>query len=297
VVDRVRQGLVLVGADRGGSRAGSGSGFMLDRDGRILTSRDLVAGARSLSVRAEGANGDIATELVGTDRATDLALLKISRGDAANLEPLKAGDDSSVRVGEPVVTVGAPFWLDGASSAGIVSALEHPVQAAGGRLVDGALETDAAVERGNAGGPLVDGTAHVVGVNLHGTAGGRHGYAIPIGTAQQVAAAIEQRGGDLSSPALGLGTATLTPGLAETLGLTVEHGLLVRTVAPGSPAARAGLRPARADGGPGDVITTVAGKDVRTPHDIAVVLAGYKKGRVVLGIERRGKVLSLRLSP
>ncbi len=211
---------------------------MIDSAGYIVTARHLVAHAGSIAVRAEGANGPIRAELVGSDPSTDIAVLKIPRDDARALQPLRlAAEGDGVRVGEPVVAVGTPFGLGGTVTAGVVSALDQSVGS-----FDGAIQTDAGTGPGNAGGPLVDSGGNVVGVNLAGR--GSTGYAVPADTARDVIDKA-QSDGDLHVPYLGMATAPLTPGLAELLGLDVEHGLLVQSVTAGGPADRAGLRGAR----------------------------------------------------
>ena len=293
VVDRVREGLALVTA--GGSRAGSGTGFMIDTSGHILTTRDLVARARRIEVRAEGANGPIRAELVGSDPSTDLALLKISRDDARALLPLRLrSDDENVRVGEPVVAVGTPFGLGGTVTAGVVSALDRELVEPGSVRIDGAIQTDAATGPGNAGGPLVDGSGNVIGLNLPGRGGA--GFGVPIDTVKQVTDTIESQG-SIHPPYLGMATVPLTPGLAELLGLDVEHGLLVRSVAPGGPADRAGLRGARPGNPAGDVVVAIAGQAPREPRDAVRAVLRRKPGQTVeVQVLRGRRKLSLRLT-
>jgi S1-C subfamily serine protease len=293
VVDRVRQGLALITAVRpvGGASA---SGFMIDADGDILTTRDVVLHARRIAVRAEGAAGPIRAELQGTDPSTDLALLKISRDDARALVPLRAVSDiADVNVGEAVVAVGTPFGLGGTVTAGVVSAFDQEVVTPGGQRIDGAIQTDAATGPGNAGGPLVDGSGNVVGVNLRGRTSG--GFAVPIDTAKEVADTIKSQG-SIHPPYLGMATAQLTPGLAELLGLNVEHGLLVRSVAPGGPAERAGIRGARPGQPASDVVVAVAGQAVREPRDAVRAVLNRRPGRtVVVQVQRGHRRLQLKL--
>jgi S1-C subfamily serine protease len=298
LVDRVRGGLVLVTADRGGRGGRSGSGFMVDEEGFLVTSRDVVAGAQSVAVQAEGASGPIAAEVVGTDPATDVALLKIPRDDADALRPLKLGDDPTVRVGEPVVAVGAPFGLEGTVTAGIVSALDRTVESPGAFTIEGAIQIDAAISAGNSGGPLIDTDARVIGVNTRvrspGDAG--LGFALPIDTAEEVVESIREHG-DVDTPFIGAATVPVSPGLAGVLALSVEHGLLVRSVTPGSPAARAGLRAARPGRPGGDVIVSVDGQAVREPRDAALAVQDRKAGdRVTLEIVRGRRRQRLRLT-
>jgi S1-C subfamily serine protease len=284
LVDRVRGGVVLVTVDRRGRRDGSGSGFMVDQGGFLVTSQHLVARARSVAVQAEGASGPIVAEVVGADPATDIALLKIPRGDAEALEPLRLGDDAGVRVGEPVVAVGAPFGLEGSVTSGIVSALDRTPRAPNGFTIEGAIEIDAAIGAGNAGGPLIDADGRVIGVNTPSRSGA--GFAVPIDTAEEVVESIKEDG-DVDTPFLGVATVPVTPGLAGVLALSVEHGLLVRSVAPGSPADAAGLRPARRGRAGGDVIVAVDRQAVREPRDARLAIEDRKAGdRVTLEVVR-----------
>jgi S1-C subfamily serine protease len=300
LVERVRDGVVLVTADRG--RGGStGSGFMVDQAGFLVTNQHVVAGARSVAVQAEGASGPIAAEVLGADPATDVALLKIPRDDAGALEPLRLGDDGSVRVGEPVIAIGAPFGLEGTVTSGIVSALDRIVTAPNGFTIEGAIQTDAAINPGNSGGPLIDSDGTVIGVNSQiRAAGGRGngglGFAVPIDTVEEVVESIREKGG-VDTPFIGVATVPVSPVLAGVLGLSVEHGLLVRSVEPGSPADRAGLRAARRGRPGGDVIVSVDGQAVREPRDAALAIEDREAGdRVALEIVRGRRRTRLRLT-
>jgi S1-C subfamily serine protease len=294
IVERVRPGLVLVTTMRGGDGA-SGSGFMIDGAGLILTNRHLVSRRGVILVRAEGASGGIRAELLGTDPATDLALLKIPRDDARAIEPLRmVTDDADIRVGEPVVAVGTPFGLGGTVTSGVVSALDRETVAPGGRMLDGLIQTDSVIGSGNTGGPLVDGGGNVIGVNVEGGRG--QGFAVPITTAREVADAIESSG-SIRTPYLGIAGVVLTPGLAELLGLDVEHGLLVRSVAPDGPAAAAGIRGARPGRPAGDVVLAVDGQAVREPRDVQRAVLDRKPGETVeLQVARGRRKLRLELT-
>jgi S1-C subfamily serine protease len=287
-VDRVRPGMALVTASHGSS----GSGFMIDSAGHILTTRRLVANRGSIVVRAEGANGPIRAEIVGSDPSTDIAVLKIPRDDARELQPLRlAADGDAIRVGEPVAAVGTPFGLGGTVTAGVVSALD---QKAGRLPIDGTTRTDAATGPGNAGGPLVDASGTVVGLNLDG--GDSNGYAVPSDTVRAVVDKIESDG-TLHVPYLGMTTAPLTPGLAELLGLDVEHGLVVQSVAPGGPADRAGLVGASPGHPAGDVVTAIDREQVRVPRDANEAVSDRKPGqRVLIQLVRGHKQLRVRLT-
>ena len=295
VVDRVREGLVLVTA-AAGPRGASGSGFMIDGAGLILTSRRLVARASRVAVRAEGADGAIRAEVLGADPATEIALLKIPRDDAHAIEPLRLpADEPTVRVGEPVVAVGTPFGLGGTITAGVVSALNQELVTQGGAAIDGAIQTDATTGPGNAGGPLVDGGGNVIGVSVEGR-GGDAGYAIPVETAREVAEMIESEG-QIRTPYLGMATVPLTPGLAGLLGLDIEHGLLVRSVTAGGPAAGAGVRGAAPGRPAGDVIVAIDGQAVREPRDAQRAVLDRRPGqRAEVEVVRGRRKLRLELT-
>jgi S1-C subfamily serine protease len=296
LVERVRDGVVLVTVERG-RRGVTGSGFMVDDEGFLVTNEHVVAGGGSVSIQAEGASGPIAAEVVGADPATDVALLKIPRDDAGALEPLRLGDDGSVRVGEPVIAVGAPFGLEGTVTAGIVSALDRNLRAPSGFTIDGAIQTDAPIDRGNSGGPLIDADAKVIGINSRVRAGGgRLGYAVPIDTAEEVVEAMRENGA-VRTPFIGVATVPVSPVLAGVLGLSAEHGLLVRSVAPGGPADRAGLRAAGPGRAGGDVIVSVDGQAVREPRDTAVAVEDREAGdRISIEIVRGRRRVRLRLT-
>jgi putative serine protease PepD len=180
---------------RTGSGGSSGSGFVFDDRGHIVTNSHVVAGTGSVSV--VGADGRrLVAEVVGTDPASDIAVLRVS--PSAALRPLAASDPATVRVGEPVLAVGSPLGLSGTVTAGIVSALDREVRL-GGSTRQTAVQTDASINPGNSGGPLVNARGEVVGVNtaiatLEGGGSIGIGFAVPIGRAQQVAAGIIGRG-------------------------------------------------------------------------------------------------------
>jgi serine protease Do len=297
VVERVRPGLALVTASHGRDGA-TGSGFMIDSAGFIVTASHLVADARDIAVQAEGASGPIRAELVGADPSTGVALLKIPRDDARALQPLRLpSDGEGLRVGEPVVAVGTPFGLGGTVTAGVVSALNQELVAPGGLTIDGVIQTDAPTGPGNAGGPLVDGSGNVAGVNLQGRGSApTSGYAVPADTAADVVDTIKSDG-DVSAPYIGMASVPLTPGLAELLGLDVEHGLLVRSVVGGGPADRAGLRGAAPGRPAGDVVVAIDGQGVRTPRDAQKAVIDRKPGdRVEVQLVRGRRKLRLKLT-
>ena len=170
----------------------TGSGFVLDDEGHIVTNAHVVEGASSLSVRF--ADGDeVAATLVGTDPSTDLAVIDVDV-PASELTPLSFADESTVEVGDSVVAIGSPFGLESTVTAGIVSALDRTIEAPNGYAIDGAIQTDAAINHGNSGGPLLDASGAVIGVNaqIASESGGNDGvgFAIGVDTVKSVATAL-----------------------------------------------------------------------------------------------------------
>ncbi len=222
---------------------GAGSGFVIDPRGYILSNAHVLQGAQTIEVTL-GDQSRHPAKLVGADLRNDIALLKIEpRG--RKLAALPLGDSRSLRVGQRVLAIGNPFGFQSTLTTGVVSALGRTVQTGEQTFIDEAIQTDAAINRGNSGGPLLDSHGRVIGINTAifaptGTTAGI-GFAIPIHTAKQIADDIIQEG-RVRRAFLGVDTTALFPGLAEALGLPVEEGLLVERVVPGSPAARAGLR-------------------------------------------------------
>ena len=292
------------GDDEHLQRAG-GSGFIISPDGYILTNNHVIDGATKVEVHygadADGNGGHtVPAKIIGRDPATDIALLKVPSGDARTIEPLRLGESRTVRVGESVIAIGVPFGLEGTVTAGIVSALDRQLEAPNGFVIDGAIQTDAAINPGNSGGPLIDTNGRVIGVNSQirtGAGGGSVGlgFAVPVDTVKEVVSAIREEG-RVNTPYVGVVTAPVSPGLAQVLGLAVEHGLLVRAVDPGSPADRAGIRPFDRFRGTGDVITAVDGDPVRQPRDAGRALTDRQAGdRIAIQLVRGRRQLTLEL--
>jgi S1-C subfamily serine protease len=181
--------------EQSGGQTASGSGFVYDKQGHIITNEHVVDGASSVSVRI-GENGRlIPAQVVGADTSTDIAVLKVDPGQAGSLQPLQTGSSSSAQVGQSVIAIGSPFGLQGTLTSGIVSALNRQIQSPGGTAISGALQTDAAINPGNSGGPLLDEDGRVIGINAQiasesGSSSGV-GFAIPIDTIKQIVPRIE----------------------------------------------------------------------------------------------------------
>jgi S1-C subfamily serine protease len=282
-----------------------GSGFVIDKEGHILTNYHVVQGAEKVKVSfSNGASLD--AKIVGTDPSTDLAVIKVNAPERA-LKPLQLGDSDTVQVGDPVVAIGNPFGLSRTATAGIVSALQRPITAPNNFTIDHAIQTDAALNHGNSGGPLLDARGEVIGVNSQIDTGGTNqgnvgiGFAIPINTAKNVVAQI-LNSGKVEHAFLGIGPQQITPELARIFNLPVDHGLLVADVRAGTGAAKAGLKGGTTEvqvAGEGyrvggDVIVRADGKPTNTAAQLRDILAGRKPGdKVKLDVYRGSKQLSV----
>jgi putative serine protease PepD len=190
----VKDGVVFVQAGQA-----TGSGFVIDDDGHIVTNEHVVDGSSSFQVRVGENSQALPATLVGADASTDLAVLKIDPAQAGDLHPLELADADSVDVGETVVALGSPFGLQSTLTSGIVSALDRSIQSPGGQMIEGVVQTDAAINPGNSGGPLIDLDGRVVGVNaqIASQSGGNTGvgFAISITTVKQVVPKLKAGGG------------------------------------------------------------------------------------------------------
>jgi S1-C subfamily serine protease len=287
----------------GGSGGGTatGTGFVIDHAGHILTNAHVVNGASKIEVTLgrKDTSSPISATVVGKDPSTDIAVLKVN-APANELHPLPLGDSSQVNVGDPVVAIGNPFGLDRTVTAGIVSALQRQIQAPNNFTIDNVIQTDAAINPGNSGGPLLDANGRVIGINsqIESQSGGNVGigFAIPINTARSDAQQILTTG-SVQHAYLGISGTDLTPQLADVLNLPVKNGALVQSVVPGSPAAKAGIKGGTATvsingqqvRAGGDIITAVDGKTVRSMQDVVNDVAAKKPGDTVsLTLERHG---------
>ena len=251
----------------------TGSGFVIDDEGHVVTNQHVVGSASQVTVvSAEGDEYD--AEVVGTDASTDIALLDLE--DGADLPVLRLGSTESLSVGDLVIAIGSPFGLQGTVTSGIVSGLDREIQAPDGRFViDGAIQTDAALNSGNSGGPLLDGQGNVVGVNsqIESSTGGNVGvgYAVPVETVKNV---VEQLLADGTAEHGYLGVQLGDPG--------DEEGVPVAEVVAGGPAAEGGLRA-------GDRIVRIAGAEVDAVADVRTAVGERKPGdRIEVEVRRNG---------
>jgi S1-C subfamily serine protease len=272
---------------RGAQGAGTGTAWLYDKQGHLVTNEHVISGGTDIALRI-GESDLVPAKVVGEDPSTDLAVLKADPQALGGGDPLRLGDASKVFVGQPVVAIGNPFGLVGTVTTGIVSAKARTLEAPDGYPIANAIQTDAAINPGNSGGPLVDLDGKVIGVNSQIATGGAGqsagiGFAVPVDTVQQVARQLIDHG-RVDRAYLGVSTVALTPELAQRLGLSVESGALVMEVAGGGPAAQAGLRGAGSDAASGalvaggDVITQIDGKKVAGPTDVAQII-GAKTSR------------------
>jgi putative serine protease PepD len=287
--DRVRGGVVYVEVRSGGQgpfgeqQGGSGSGFVLDREGHIVTNQHVVADADRVRVRIGDSRDLIDARVTGTDPSSDLAVLQVDADEVDDLRPLQLGSSEAVDVGDPAIAIGSPFGLEGTLTTGVISADGRPITAPNNFTIEGALQTDAAINPGNSGGPLLDAAGRVVGINAQIAANESRtnsgvGFAIPIDTAKEVIPAL-QRGETIRRPYLGVTTAQLDDG----------DGALVADVVDGGPAARAGVRR-------GDRILSVGGEEIRESADVAAAISDRRVGeRVEVVVQRGGQRETLRV--
>jgi S1-C subfamily serine protease len=274
---------------------GQGSGFVIDKDGHILTNYHVIADARQVEVTMHNRKKYKAT-VVGTDAAHDLAVIQIK---ATDLVPAVLGDSRNLQVGQKVYAIGNPFGLAGTMTRGIVSSI-RPVREPNGATIDEAIQTDAAINPGNSGGPLMNWHGEVIGINtmILSSVGQNAGigFAIPINTAKAVLNDLMTLG-RVRRPALGVRTIPITPELANEIGLAADYGLLIIDVTPGSSAEQAGLRGGseRAYLGNipimlgGDLIIAIDGQKVEDENDLSQMMNNHRAGDTVRITIYRGK--------
>jgi S1-C subfamily serine protease len=274
-------------------RQALGSGFVIDKAGYVVTNYHVVEGAKQVEVSFSN-NESVKARVVGSDPSTDLAVLQV-KVSARALTPLPLGNSDSVRVGDSVVAIGNPFGLDRTVTAGIVSALQRPIQAPNGYTIDHVIQTDAALNHGNSGGPLLSSAGQVVGVNSQIETGGTGsegnvgiGFAIPSNTVKTVVAQLIKNG-KVEHAYLGISAHAITPALARVFRLPVKEGLLVEGVRSGSGAAKAGIEAGTTQvvlAGEsytlgGDVILRADGVRVSSLDHLRDVIAGKKPGDTI----------------
>jgi S1-C subfamily serine protease len=265
---------------------GLGSGFIVDPRGYILTNHHVVEGAEQIKVTLSDERSFRAT-LVGADRFTDLAVLKI---DGKGFPTLSLGDSGRLGTGETVVAIGSPLWIEGGPTVttGVISALGRSMEEPGLPILHNLIQTDAAINPGNSGGPLLNLAGQVIGINT-ATIPSAHGigFAITVDTAKPVLRELIASG-QVLRPSLGIVAVSLTPQVAYANDLPIERGALILRLEGNGAAAEAGFQP-------GDVVTSVAGRPVRNLHDLHDLLFRRRPGDVVeVTLWRQGRVLTLR---
>jgi putative serine protease PepD len=258
------------------TQTGSGTGFLVDSNGTIVTNAHVVGDSQQVRVRFEDGGDLHDAQVLGVDASVDIAVLKVDADAAKGVRPLQLADSDSVQVGDSAVAIGYPLGLDRTATAGIISGLKRKIESPNGFSIDKVIQTDAPINPGNSGGPLLDATGRVVGVNSQiATAGGSQGsvgigFAIPANTVKEVLPQLE-RGAAPEHAYLGLSTTDAPNGGAQ-----------IAQATPGGPAEQAGLTE-------GDVVTKVDGESVQTPDDVAQAIEDNKPGdRVDVTVQRGG---------
>jgi len=288
------------------TRGSSGSGFVWDTEGHIVTNNHVVEGARRIEVSfADDTTAE--AELVGADADNDLAVIKVD-ARASQLKPVELGDSDALRVGQRAIAIGNPFGLEQTMTTGIVSALGRMLRQQSGFSLPQLIQTDAAINPGNSGGPLLDSHGRVIGVTTlifsNSGANAGVGFAVPVDTVKRVVPPLISTG-RYADPWLGIQGTSITSLLAEELDLTVDQGVLVQAVVQGGPAAKAELR-----GGSrqtsfegtlmttdGDIIVAIDGASVQEMDDLIVYLAARSVGqRVTLTVLRDGRRQRIRVT-
>ena len=258
------------------TNSGSGTGFVVDANGTLVTNAHVVGDASRVQIQFSDDRTATAT-VRGVDRSSDLAVLNVDTSQTGRLHALEFADSSTVRTGQLAVAIGSPFALPQTATAGIVSGTGRHIQAPDGFQIDSVIQTDAPINPGNSGGPLLDANGRVIGINSQIETGGSGngnvgiGFAIPSNTVRDVIPRLE-RGETIQRAYLGVSTTDSgTPG--ATVGETT----------PGGPAAQAGIQG-------GDVIVAVAGTRVQTPDDVAAAIQDRRPGeRIPIEVRRDGQ--------
>ena len=260
-----------------------GSGFIIDKEGFVVTNNHVIQDADQIKVKL-GGDAEYDAEVVGRDANTDLALLKIKTGK--DLPFLKLGDSDDLKIGQWVVAIGSPFGLERTVTAGIVSAKGRVI---GSGPYDNFIQTDASINPGNSGGPLINMKGEVVGINTAIIAAGRGiGFAIPINLAEKIVAQLKSEG-EVTRGWLGVAIQDLTGEMAEYYGLKDRKGVLVADVFKGDPADEAGIKPK-------DIILKVNDEKIETSRQLTAMIADLKVGEAAkVEVFRNGKIKTFQI--
>ncbi|HEY1854358.1 MAG TPA: trypsin-like peptidase domain-containing protein [Solirubrobacterales bacterium] len=298
IFEEASPGVVTIRSIFGPGSAAEGSGFVLNDEGEIVTDAHVVTDESSGSrkpaeeVFVEFPDHNVfEARILGFDPFADVALLKVNP-KGLELHPLQLGDDSTLKVGEPVAAIGSPFGEEQSLSVGVVSATDRSVKSLTQFQIIGAIQTDASINPGNSGGPLLDANARVLGINqqieTNSGANDGVGFAVPTSAIERSIKQLREKG-TAEYAYIGVSSESLYPQLAEKLGLDTEFGSLVAEVVPGGPADKAGIeggdeklvfqgQPYRTGG---DVILEVDGKEVIEVDDLARFVAEHQPGEKV----------------
>jgi putative serine protease PepD len=271
IYKRVSKGVVFIQA----GQSATGSGFVYDDQGHIVTNDHVVEEANAFAVRIGADTKPIAARLVGKDPSSDLAVLKVDPSAVkGGLKPLELGDSKALEPGDQTIAIGSPFGLEGTVTSGIVSSLGRTITAPNNFPIADAIQTDAAINPGNSGGPLLDGNGRVIGVNSQIKSGSGSnsgvGFAVPVATVKFVVPQISN-GGKVKRAYLGIKN-------GDTQDLS---GAVVGGVIPGGPAQQAGLQN-------GDKITQIDGRKITKSDDVSAAVAARKPGEQAKVVVERG---------
>lgn len=271
---------------------GTGSGFIIDREGHIATNHHVVGGANRLDVTLSSGDSYVA-ELVGADRANDLAVVRLQapREVLGRLAVANLGDSDQLRVGETVLAIGNPFGLERSASMGIVSSLGRTRPGESERLISNMIQTDAAINPGNSGGPLLNLRGDVIGINEQIEAPARGnvgiGFAVPVNALKRFLPDM-LAGREPQHAWMGISGSRLTPTLAEQFNLSISQGVIVVQIISGGPAARSGLRGAGNNPTNADIITDIDGRTMRSVEDIIRYVDSRNPGDTIWVTSLRG---------
>jgi S1-C subfamily serine protease len=302
----VFDGEAVGGASGGGDARGLGSGFVITDDGEIATNAHVVTiGQGSTIQRAKavyvqfGDGNEVSAKILGYDPNSDIALLRVDPA-GLKLTPLPLGSSAHLVVGAPVAAIGSPFGEPQSLSVGVISALDRTIDSLTAFQIDGAIQTDAAINHGNSGGPLVDAHGRVLGVNsqIRSTGGGGEGvgFAVPVDTVRRSLGQLREDG-RVRYAYLGISSTPLFPQLVRRFHLPTAQGAWIQSLTAGGPADKAGLKAGdrkvrfqvRDYYPDGDIVVGIAGHAVRSSEDISKAIAGLHPGQTVPIVVYRGK--------
>ena len=302
IVRRESPAVVLIEAGGADGQGGLGSGFLIDRDGHVLTNAHVVEDSKTTTVTFSDGTERTA-RILGVDTSTDLAVLKIPRVPEG-IQPVRLGSSGALVVGQDVVAIGNPYGLERTATTGIVSALERTIEAPNGFAIQNAIQTDAAINQGNSGGPLFDRAGRVIGMNtqIASQNGGNVGlgFAVPIDTIAPIAQSVI-KDGTPKHAWIGITGRELTPALAGNLGLEGRRGVLVAEVADGGAAKAAGIVAARDSDAEvprgADLIIAVNGTPVEDMADVSRAVASRTVGeRISVTVLRDGEERTVQMT-